>query len=166
MKNPGQTCLFYKANKTHVIHTKCTTDNPDNAIWFQPCYIFLLVMHINFNLSFWSRWLHCTCTYWWIYVLLGYLCGQCGNGKGVSALLNKCVSCGNASVLLIIALGRQYVVCIVHVCYIIISHSWHHSDHYYSIVFTLTKAMAVSIPILPTGTYAIVNINIHNTFLL
>ena len=57
-------------------------------------------------------------------LLLGYLCGQCGNGKGVSALLSKCVSCGNASVLLIIALGRQYVVCIVHVCYnIIISHS-------------------------------------------
>ena len=56
-------------------------------------------------------------------LLLGYLCGQCGNGKGVSALLNKCVSCGNASVLLIIALGRQYIVCIVHVCYIIISHS-------------------------------------------
>ena len=60
-----------------------------------------------------------------IFVLLGYLCGQCHNGKGVSALLNKCVSCGNASILLIIALGRQYVVCIVHVyvCYIIISHS-------------------------------------------
>ena len=60
-----------------------------------------------------------------MYECLGYLCGQCRNGKGVSALLNKCVSCGNASVLLIIALGRQYVVCIVHVyvCYIIISHS-------------------------------------------
>ena len=39
---------------------------------------------------------------------VGYLCGQCRNDKGVSALLNKCVSCGKASVLLIIALGRQY----------------------------------------------------------
>ena len=40
------------------------------------------------------------CTY------IGYLCGQCGNGKGVSALLNNCVSCERASILLIIALGR------------------------------------------------------------
>ena len=38
----------------------------------------------------------------------GYLCGQCRNGKGVSALLNKCVSCERTSVLLIIALGKQY----------------------------------------------------------
>ena len=36
---------------------------------------------------------------------IGYLCGQCRNGKGVSALLNNCVSCERTSVLLIIALG-------------------------------------------------------------
>ena len=58
-----------------------------------------------------------------MHIFLGYLCGQCHNGRGVSALLNKCVFCGNASVLLIIALGRQYVVCIVHVyvCVILLS---------------------------------------------
>ena len=40
---------------------------------------------------------------------IGYLCGQCLNGRGVSALLNNCVSCGMTSVLLIIALGRLCV---------------------------------------------------------
>ena len=41
---------------------------------------------------------------------VGLLCGQCRNGKGVSALLNKCVLCGRTSVLLIIALGEQYIL--------------------------------------------------------
>ena len=41
-----------------------------------------------------------------VYMYVGYLCGQCHNGKGVSVLLNKCVSCGKASLLLIIGLGR------------------------------------------------------------
>ena len=36
----------------------------------------------------------------------GVLCGQCdGEDKGVSALLNECVSCSDASGLLILALS-------------------------------------------------------------
>ena len=121
-------------------------------------------------------------------MLLGHLCGQCHNGKGVSALLNKCVSCGNASVLLIIALGMQsdstyihtyiytYIDTYVHslyVCvilFIIFSHSWHHSDHCYSIIFTVTKAMVVSIPLLLTGNYVCTPISLclqlHRTKLI
>lgn len=121
-------------------------------------------------------------------MLLGHLCGQCHNGKGVSALLNKCVSCGNASVLLIIALGMQsdstyihtyiytYIDTYVHslyVCvilFIIFSHSWHHSDHCYSIIFTVTKAMVVSIPLLLTGNYVCTSISLclqlHRTKLI
>ena len=36
----------------------------------------------------------------------GYLCGDCVDGNGVSALLNRCVTCSNAFGLLIPALGR------------------------------------------------------------
>ena len=39
-------------------------------------------------------------------VVKGYLCGQCRGNKGVSALLNNCVSCGYVNVLLIVALGN------------------------------------------------------------
>ena len=35
----------------------------------------------------------------------GNLCGSCREGKGVSVLLNKCVSCTDTSTLLILALG-------------------------------------------------------------
>lgn len=40
---------------------------------------------------------------------IGYLCGKCRNDAGVSALLNKCVSCGNVNILLIIALGMSAI---------------------------------------------------------
>ena len=42
-----------------------------------------------------------------VYSYIGYLCGKCRNDAGVSALLNKCVSCGNVNILLIIALGMS-----------------------------------------------------------
>ena len=35
----------------------------------------------------------------------GYLCGKCRGDKGVSVLLNKCVSCGYGSIALIFGLG-------------------------------------------------------------
>ena len=37
--------------------------------------------------------------------LIGILCGECGNGKGVSALLNNCVTCSNNNIALIPLLG-------------------------------------------------------------
>ena len=42
---------------------------------------------------------------YFMYYILGYLCGKCVGDKAVSALLNKCVSCGKPNVLLIISLG-------------------------------------------------------------
>ncbi len=39
------------------------------------------------------------------FITAGILCGECKNGKGVSALLNYCVTCENASGILVIALG-------------------------------------------------------------
>ena len=92
------------------------------------------------------------CTY------LGYLCGECRSGKAVSALLNRCVSCEKISVLLIVALGKKQILsmcCIINFMLkhtYIFSHSWYHSDHSYSIMFTVTEAMAVPISILSTGT--------------
>ena len=41
------------------------------------------------------------------FIFKGYLCGQCQDDKGVSALLNNCVSCGYVNILLIIALGEH-----------------------------------------------------------
>ena len=41
--------------------------------------------------------------------MAGILCGECSGGKGVSALLNNCVSCPNAQGLLILALSRFYI---------------------------------------------------------
>ena len=40
------------------------------------------------------------------FIIKGYLCGQCRGDKGVSALLNNCVTCGYFNILLIIALGE------------------------------------------------------------
>ena len=40
------------------------------------------------------------------FIVEGYLCGQCHDDKGVSVLLNNCVSCGYVNILLIIALGQ------------------------------------------------------------
>ena len=41
-----------------------------------------------------------------LFIVEGYLCGQCRDDKGVSVLLNNCVSCGYVNILLIIALGQ------------------------------------------------------------
>ena len=46
---------------------------------------------------------------------VGYLCGKCRNDAGVSALLNKCVSCGYVNILLIIALGIP-TINYIHTC--------------------------------------------------
>ena len=46
----------------------------------------------------------------WPYISAGILCGECRDeGKGVSALLNNCVTCSNASGLLILALSQLYI---------------------------------------------------------
>ena len=37
----------------------------------------------------------------------GVLCGECRNGSGVSALLNRCVTCSNAMGLLVAVLGEK-----------------------------------------------------------
>ena len=38
--------------------------------------------------------------------MTGILCGECGDGKGVSVLLNDCVSCHDAQGLLILGLSK------------------------------------------------------------
>ena len=45
----------------------------------------------------------------YFYIFVGYLCGKCSNDAGVSALSNKCVSCGNVNILLIFALGTSTI---------------------------------------------------------
>ena len=39
----------------------------------------------------------------------GVLCGDCRNGYGVSVLLNKCVTCHDASGLLIVVLSKLQI---------------------------------------------------------
>ena len=46
----------------------------------------------------------CSC----IIIMIGILCGKCQDGKGLSALLNKCKSCGKINLLLIPALGTAH----------------------------------------------------------
>ena len=42
-----------------------------------------------------------------MYIMTGFLCGKCRHrNKGFSALLNKCVSCGYANMLLVMALSE------------------------------------------------------------
>ncbi len=43
----------------------------------------------------------------YIFIITGFLCGECKDGKGVSALLNYCVTCEDASGILVIALGKE-----------------------------------------------------------
>ena len=40
------------------------------------------------------------------YPIVGILCGKCRSGRGVSALLNRCISCHDASGMLILALSK------------------------------------------------------------
>lgn len=40
-------------------------------------------------------------------ICAGNLCGECRDGRGVSALLNNCVTCNNAQGLLILALSMS-----------------------------------------------------------
>ena len=42
------------------------------------------------------------------YLYVGYLCGDCRDGKGVSTLLNHCVDCSNINILLLAALCKNY----------------------------------------------------------
>ena len=39
-------------------------------------------------------------------ICIGYLCGDCKDGKGVSALLNNCVNCNNVNGILIAVLSK------------------------------------------------------------
>jgi len=45
----------------------------------------------------------------WYCCPAGYLCGECQDDKGVSVLLNKCVSCEYVNILIIIALGESSI---------------------------------------------------------
>ena len=40
-------------------------------------------------------------------IFIGYLCGGCHGDKGLSVLLNNCVSCGSVNVLLLVALSKS-----------------------------------------------------------
>jgi len=53
---------------------------------------------------------------------IGYLCGDCRDNKGVSALLNRCVHCSDVNSALIAALCKTYVELLVHICMYIIIH--------------------------------------------
>ena len=89
----------------------------------------------------------------YIYILIiGYLCGECRGDKGISVLLNKCVSCGYVNIMLIAALGlfrtgiRQYNVYIMQ-----FSHCRCDSDNSNSFVFYNFTTMAPPVLILFTG---------------
>ena len=43
-------------------------------------------------------------------IILGYLCGDCKDGKGVSALLNRCVDCSNVNGILIAVLSKIFSI--------------------------------------------------------
>ena len=53
--------------------------------------------------------------------LTGILCGECRDGKGVSALLSNCVSCSNVQGLLLLALSmnilEQLLACLSSITY-------------------------------------------------
>ncbi len=46
----------------------------------------------------------------------GILCGECKNSRGVSALLNYCVTCENVSGILVIALGELLYLYLIVIC--------------------------------------------------
>ena len=58
----------------------------------------------------WGLGIISTCTALMHIIAAGYLCGECSNGSGVSALVNRCVSCSDASSLLIPVMGRYCFV--------------------------------------------------------
>ena len=41
------------------------------------------------------------------------LCGECRNGSGVSALLNRCVTCSDAMGLLVAVLGEKREIVLI-----------------------------------------------------
>ena len=43
----------------------------------------------------------------------GVLCGECRNGSGVSALLNRCVTCSDAMGLLVAVLGEKREIVLI-----------------------------------------------------
>ena len=43
---------------------------------------------------------------------VGLLCGECGNGEGVSALLTNCITCSNTNIVLIPLLGKVLYILI------------------------------------------------------
>ena len=49
------------------------------------------------------------------YHMAGVLCGSCRNGYGVSVLLNECVTCPDASGMLIAVLS-EYQLCVAVEC--------------------------------------------------
>ena len=84
----------------------------------------------------------------------GYLCGKCRGEKGVSALLKKCVSCGKASILLVILLGKLicFVYCNVHLR-TSHSYSWCHCDNKHFSMLSINKTLVVPISLLSSGKY-------------
>ena len=44
--------------------------------------------------------------------ILGFLCGSCVSGTGVTGLLNRCEACDTANATLIVVLGELYVASI------------------------------------------------------
>ena len=57
-----------------------------------------------------AYWLVVYCSKLKLFIMTGLLCGRCQHDKGVSVLLNNCVSCGAASLLLIPALGTTELI--------------------------------------------------------
>ena len=43
-------------------------------------------------------------------ICIGYLCGDCKDGKGVSALLNNCVDCSDVNGILIAVLSKLFSI--------------------------------------------------------
>ena len=73
--------------------------------------VYIIMIMMIFNVSVIDKVTYFSCEsdvrITFVCIFIGYLCGKCRNDAGVSALLNKCVSCGNVNILLIIALGMS-----------------------------------------------------------
>ena len=63
----------------------------------------------------------CNCIHSYL-LFVGYLCGDCKNGEGVSALLNRCVNCSDAYGILIAVLSKnssQHAIVYLFTCIIV-----------------------------------------------
>ena len=97
---------------------------------------------------------HCQILY---YDCAGVLCGNCRDGYGVSVLLNKCVTCHDASGILIVVLSEsQKQACSIRTCFMAkykLAYSSHRcaGTDWHDVAGKSISCMAVPLFVLLTG---------------